>query len=273
MKEAIMESAGIMQYLSTQAVAFGLKVLVAIVIWIVGTWLIHFGTKVLRRALTAKKIDVTLVTFIASGVSVLLKVILIIAIFGYFGVETTSIAALLAGIGLAIGTMWGGLLGNLAAGAFLVLLRPFKVGDFIAAGDVMGTVKEIGFLVTTIDTMDNIRTFVGNNKMFSGNIQNFTANPYRRVDLKAQLNNGVNHAEAIMLLKEHLAKIPHVLTDPAPDVEILEFNLAGPVLAVRPYVHNDHYWQVYFDTNRVIRETFGEAKFPIPEQYLAIRNI
>ncbi len=262
-----------MQYLSTQAIAIGLKVLGAIVIWIVGTWLIRFGTKLLGRALAAKNIDVTLISYVTSGTSVLLKVILVICIFGYFGVETTSIAALLAGIGLAIGTMWGGLLGNLAAGAFLVFLRPFKVGDFVAAGDVMGTVKEIGLMVTSIDTMDNVRTYVGNNKVLSGNIQNFTTNPYRRVDLKAQLNHGVNPKEAIGLLKEHLAKIPNVLTDPTPDVEVLEFNLAGPVLAVRPYVHNDHYWQVYFDTNRVIRETFGEANFPVPEQHLALRNI
>ena len=268
-----MEGSSTMQYLSTQVVAIGLKVLGAIVIWIVGTWLIRFGTNVLRRALVSKKLDITLVSYVASGASVLLKIILIIAIFGYFGVETTSIAALLAGVGLAVGTMWGGLLGNLSAGAFLVFLRPFKVGDFVAAGDIMGTVKEMGLLVTSIDTMDNIRTYVGNSKVLSGNIQNFTANPYRRVDLKAQLNHGVNYADVGKLLKERLMKIPHVLTDPAPDVEILEFNLAGPVLAVRPYVHNDHYWQVYFDTNRIIRETFGEANFPIPEQHLALRNI
>ena len=262
-----------MQYLTTQAVALGLKVLGAIVIWIIGTWLIRFGTGILRRALTAKQVDITLVNYIASGVSVLLKIILIIALFGYFGVETTSIAALLAGIGLAVGTMWGGLLGNLAAGAFLIFLRPFKVGDFVSAGDVMGTVKEIGLLVTAIDTMDNVHTFVGNSKILGGNIQNFTTNPYRRVDLKAQLSHEGSHADAIRLLKEHLARIPHVLTDPAPDVEILEFNLAGPVLAVRPYVHNDHYWQVYFDTNRIIRETFGEANFSVPEQHLAVRNV
>jgi small conductance mechanosensitive channel len=267
-----METSSMMQYLGTQAVAIGLKVLGSIVIWIIGVWLIRFGTNLLRSALTTKHVDTTLVSYIASGVSVLLKIILIIAIFGYFGVETTSIAALLAGIGLAIGTMWGGLLGNLSAGAFLVFLRPFKVGDFVAAGDVMGTIREIGLLVTSIDTMDNVRTFVGNSKILSGNIQNFTANPYRRVDLKAQLNHGVNPADAVRLLKEHLAKIPHVLTNPAPEVEILEFNLAGPVLAVRPYTHNDHYWQVYFDTNRVIREAFGQAKFPVPEQHLALRN-
>ncbi|HMK43932.1 MAG TPA: mechanosensitive ion channel family protein [Dissulfurispiraceae bacterium] len=268
-----METSGMLQYLSTQAVAVGLKVLGAIVIWIVGTWLIRFGTNLLKQTLSARQLDVTLVTYIASGIAVLLKVILIVAIFGYFGVETTSIAALLAGIGLAVGTMWGGLLGNLAAGAFLVFLRPFKVGDFISAGDIMGTVREIGLLVTAIDTMDNIHTFVGNSKILSGNIQNFSTNPYRRVDLKAQLNHGVNPSDAMRLLKEHLAKIPHVLSDPAPDVEILEFNLAGPVLAVRPYCNNYDYWQVYFDTNRVIRETFGAANFPVPEQHVAMRNI
>jgi small conductance mechanosensitive channel len=138
-------------------------------------------------------------------------------------------------------------------------------------GGVMGTVHEVGLFVTSIDTLDNIRTFVGNNKLFSGNMQNFTANPYRRVDLKAQLNHGVDTAEAIRILKERLAKIPNVTASPAPDVEILEFNLSGPVLAVRPYVHNDHYWQVYFDTNRTIREAFGEAKFPVPEQHLVVR--
>jgi small conductance mechanosensitive channel len=106
----------------------------------------------------------------------------------------------------------------------------------------------------------------------SDTIQNFSTNPYRRVDLKAQLNHGVDHNQAIQLLKDQLAKIPNVRTDPAPDVEILDFNLAGPVLAVRPYCHTDHYWQVYFDTNKVIRESFGAAKFPVPEQHLLLRN-
>ncbi|MFZ5450124.1 MAG: mechanosensitive ion channel family protein [Thermodesulfobacteriota bacterium] len=267
-----MDYSAFTQNLLTMGVAIGLKVLGAIVVWIIGIWLIRFAANLFGRALRAREVDVTLVHYLSSGLSVLLKVVLIIAIFGYFGVQTTSIAALLAGIGLAIGAMWGGLMSNLSAGAFLIFLKPFKVGDFIDAGGVMGTVKEIGLYVTTIDTLDNIRTFVGNNKIFSGNIQNFTANPYRRVDLKAQLNHGVDHSKAVRLLKERLAQIPNVMTDPAPDVEILEFNLAGPVLAVRPYVHNDNYWQVYFDTNRVIRESFGEAQFPVPEQHLVMRS-
>ena len=258
--------------LMAKGLDIGLKVMGAIIVWIVGSWLIRLVRKMMTRAMTAKEVDVTLVKYITSAVGILLKVILVVAIFSYFGVETTTIAGLLAGVGLAIGTMWGGMLSNLAAGAFMVFLKPFKVGDFVSVGDVVGTVHEIGIFTTTIDTPDNIRTFVGNNKIFSNNIQNFTANPYRRVDLKAQLDHSVDHARAIKLLKERLAKIPNVLAEPAPDVEILEFNLAGPVLAVRPYVHNDNYWQVYFDTNRVIRESFGEAGFPVPEQHMVMRS-
>ena len=259
--------------LIARGLAIGLTVLGAIVVWIVGSWLIGFARRMLTRNLEAKEVDVTLVKYISSAVTILLKIILIVAIFSYFGVETTTVAALLAGIGIALGTMWGGMLSNLSAGAFMVFLKPFKVGDFINAGEVIGTVHEVGLLVTAIDTMDNIRTYVGNHKIFSGNIQNFTANPYRRVDLKAQLNHGVDHKEAIRLLKERLAQIPNVQSEPAPDVEILEFNLAGPVLAVRPYVHNEHYWQVYFDTNRTIREAFAEAQFPVPEEHLVLRRI
>ena len=267
-----MERNLVIQNIINQGVTVGLKVLGAIVIWIVGIWVIRIAVRMVKRALAGKGLDTTMLGYLGSTISVILKVFLIIAIFGYFGVETTSIAGLLAGIGLALGTMWGGMLANLTAGAFIVFLRPFKAGDFIDAGGVMGTVLEVGLFVTSIDTMDNVRTFVGNNKIFSGNIQNFTANSYRRVDLKAQLNHGVDTAEAIRILKERLAKIPNVAASPTPDVEILDFNLAGPVLAVRPYVHNDHYWQVYFDTNRIIREAFGEAKFPVPEQHLVVRN-
>jgi small conductance mechanosensitive channel len=196
-----------------------------------------------------------------------------VAILGFFGVETTTFAALVAAVGVAIGVAWGGLLGSFAAGAFLIILQPFRVGDFIAAGGVTGTVKEIGLFVTTLNTPDNVLTIVGNNKVFADNIQNFSANPYRRVDLVAQLNHGVDHRDAITRLKEQLARIPNVMTDPAPDVEILTFTLAGPVLAVRPYCNNAHYWQVYFDTNRTIREAFGDAHYPVPDQHYSIRSV
>jgi small conductance mechanosensitive channel len=251
---------------------FGLKIVGAIVVWIVGRMLIRMAVSLASRALETQKVDPTIVRYLGSAVSVVLTIILVVAILGFFGVETTSFAALFAAGGVAIGMAWSGLLANFAAGVFIVILRPFKVGDFISAGGVTGTVMEIGLFGTAINTPDNILTLVGNNKIFSDNIQNFSANAHRRVDLTAQLAQGTDHKAAIKLLMDKIAKLPNVLAEPAPTVEILEFTMAGPVLAVRPNCSNDHYWQVYFDTNRLIREAFGEAGFAAPAQVHVVRN-
>ncbi len=217
-----------------------------------------------QKALGKQKVDPTVLRYVGSAITVTLNIILVIGILGYLGMQTTTFAALLAAVGLAIGMAWSGLLANLAAGAFIIVLRPFKVGDFICAGGVTGTVTEIGLFATAIDTPDNVLTLVGNNKIFSDNIQNFTHNPFRRVELKAQLSGAADWKAAAALLKEKIATLPNVLAEPAVDVEILEFNLVGPVLAVRPYCHNEYYWQVYFDTNRTIKDALGEAGFPAP---------
>jgi small conductance mechanosensitive channel len=248
----------------------GFKLIGAVILWFIGRWLIGIGLNLLNRSLRTQNFDPTLISYIRSTLSGTLNIVLIVAILGFFGIETTSFAALLAAAGVAIGAAWSGLLANFAAGAFLIVLRPFRVGDFITAGGITGTVREVGLFVTAIDTPDNVLTFVGNNKLFSDNIQNFSANPYRRVDLVAQLSHDTDPKTAIALLKGQVAKIPNVLTNPAPDVEILEFNLSGPVLAVRPYCDNKDYWQVYFDTNQIIRETFGQAGFSVPEQRMRL---
>lgn len=187
-----------------------------------------------------------------------------VAILGYFGIETTTFAALIAGVGIAIGAAWGGLLSNLAAGAFLIVLKPFKVGDFVTAAGVTGTIKEIGLFATTINTPDNVLTVVGNARVFGDTIQNVSANPYRRVELKCQLAGSADHIAAMLLRRARMAAIPNVVANPAPEVEIHEFNLVGPVLAVRPFCHNDHYRQVYFDGNRAICESLATAGFPAP---------
>ncbi|MEB3192417.1 MAG: mechanosensitive ion channel family protein [Snowella sp.] len=252
--------------------AFGFKIIGAILLWFVGNWVIRFGVGLLARAMKRQLMEQTIATYTVNVLSVILKIILVVAILGFFGVETTSFAALLAAAGIAIGAAWSGLLANFAAGVFLILFRPFGVGDFITAGGVTGTVEEIGLFVTSINSMDNVKNIIGNNKIFADNIQNFSSNPYRRVELVAQLDNSVDHNDAIARLKEVLAQIANVETNPAPEVDILEFTLAGPVLAVRPYCHNDYYWQVYFDTNKVIRETFGAAGYPAPETHYHIRQ-
>ncbi len=252
--------------------AFALKILGAIAFWIVGRWLIGVAGAFIARALRSQQVDATIQTYLGSFISITLNVILVVAILGFFGIETTTFAALLAAAGIAIGAAWAGLLANFAAGAFLVVLRPFKVGDFVTAGGVTGTVDEIGLFATTVNTPDNVRAFVGNNKIFSDVIQNFSVNAHRRVDLRAQLHHSVDHTAAIALLKERMAQIPNVAKKPPPDVEILEFTAMGPVLAVRPYTDNANYWQVYFDANRCIREAFGEAGYPVPEQRVLVQG-
>ena len=261
-----------MQTATTLLTTVGLKVLGAIAIWIVGRWLISLALRLIGSALTKQKVDPTLIRYIHSAVAALLNIVLVVAILGFFGVETTSFAALLAAAGVAIGMAWSGLLSNFAGGAFLVILQPFKVGDFITAAGITGTVEAIGLFATTLNTPDNVKTIVGNGKIFGDTIQNFSANPYRRVELTAQLAHGVDPQAAIALLKPGLAQVPNVMAEPAPDVEILTFNLSGAVLAVRPYCNNAHYWQVYFDTNRLIRDTFAHAGFPVPEQHYAVRG-
>ena len=259
--------------IQTTVTGVGLSVIGAILLYIVGRWLISFAVGLVQKGLSRQKIEPTLLRFIGNTISVVLNITLVIAILGYFGVQTTSFAALLAGAGLAIGSAWGGLLANFAAGVFLVVLRPFKVGDFISAGGITGTVEEVGLFVTTVDTPDNVRTFVGNNKLFSDNIQNFTANPYRRVELSAQISGAADPKAVVAALKARIATIPNVQAKPEPDVVIASFTPAGPVLAIRPYTHNDHYWQVFFDTNMAIREVLGDGGFPAAFPVFGIQQV
>src|SRR5262249_35259100 len=180
---------------------------------------------------------VTLTKYLGSIINIALNIALVIGILGYFGVQTTSLAAMLAGAGVAIGAAWSGMLGNFAAGAFMLVLRPIKVGDFVGVAGITGTVHELGLFGTTIITPDNVMTLVGNGKIFSETILNYTALPLRRVDRLAQLAGGVDTAEAIARLKAAVAKIPNVSTTQPPEVNVIDLNLVGPVLAVRPYTH------------------------------------
>lgn len=261
-------------FLSTQGADFGLKILGAIAAWVVGRWLIALAVRLIAAALEkGKKIDATLIQYLKSIISVTLTLILVLAILDIFGVKTTSFAALLAGAGLAVGAAWSGMLGNFAAGLFLQVLRPYKVGDFISAGGTLGTVKELGLFATTILTPDNVMTVVGNNKVFGDNIQNFSAEPFRRVDCVAKVANSVDVQDAIARLRPAIAAIANVKDTPSPDIEILQFTPEGPLLCVRPYTHTDHYWQVYFDTHKAIVATFGAAGYPVPETPVVHRTV
>jgi small conductance mechanosensitive channel len=238
---------------------FALKVLSAVAIWIVGGWAIHLIRGAFGRAMRVRRVDATLTRYLDASANVLLKVLVLIAILGVLGIQTTSFAALMAAAGIAIGAAWAGMLANFAAGLFLLTFRPFKVGDVIAAGGTTGTVREIGLFVTSIDTPDQVLTYVGNNKLFADSVQNFSANPFRRVDLTAQVPSSVDLLDSIGRLRDEVRRVPNVLADPAPSVEILSYNPAGSVVTIRPYCNSEHYWQVYFDTNRVISQLYSRT--------------
>ncbi len=251
----------------------GIKIVGAFVFWVIGRWLIGVVVRAVQSGLAKQKVDPTLLRYAGSIITVTLNVVLVVGILGYFGVQTTTFAALFAAAGVAIGMAWSGLLAHFAAGAFLIVLRPFKTGDFVTVAGVTGTVREIGLFATVLDTPDNVHTTIGNNKIISDTIVNFSTNGFRRVELKCQISGAADLRAVIAKLQEKLATIPNVMKEPKPDVEILEFNLVGPVLAVRPYCHTDHYWQVYFDTNKVLKHDLAEFPAPTPAQNVNVRQL
>ena len=254
-----------MSILTGIVIPFLFKLVGGVAIWVVGGWLINFAMKLSRRALASSgNLDPSLIVYLVNFLAALLRVILVVSILGYFGVQTASFAALLAGAGLAIGAAWSGMLGNFAAGVFLMINRPFSVGDFITGGGVTGTVEEIDMFVTIVRSPGNVRLIVPNSKMFGDIIENFSANPYRRVELFAQLDNSADVGLAITLLRDAIGTVPNQYAGKSADIELLEFNERGPKLVVRPYTNNEHYWQVYFDTNRLIADVLTKAGFPVP---------
>ena len=263
-RSLMMDMQAIQVFLSTTAIEIAIKVAAAIAFWVVGRWLIGKVIGLIQAVMGRNNIDPTLTKYLGSVITVVLNITLVLGILGYFGIQTTSFAALLAGAGLAIGAAWSGLLGNFAAGAFMLVLRPFKAGDFVSVGGVVGTVHEIGLFGTTIVTPDSVMTIVGNGKIFGDTIQNFSALPVRRVERVAQLAGSVDPSDAIARLKAAVALIPNVSKEVPPEINLLDMKLEGAQIAVRPYTHNDHYWQVYFDTNEAIVRVAKEAGWPAP---------
>ena len=254
----------IQTFLGTTVTELAVKVLAAIAFWIAGRWLIGTVVSLMQAAMNRNHIDATLTKYLGSIVAIALNIALVLGILGYFGIQTTSFAAMLAGAGVAIGAAWSGMLGNFAAGAFMLVLRPFKLADFVQIGGITGTVHELGLFGTTVVTPDNVLTLVGNGKVFGDTVMNYTARPVRRVERTAQLAAGVDPLDAIERLRAAVAQIPNVAKEPAPEISVLDLNLVGPVIAVRPYTHSDHYWQVYFDTNAAILRVAREAGWPAP---------
>lgn len=248
-------------------VPFGLKVLAAIAIWIVGGMFIATFAKVVRRVLAARQFETTLINYAVSAIHVILRIVLVMGILEVCGIPTTSFAAMLGAVGVALGVAWSGLLSNFAAGIFLVVLRPFKVGDYITAAGQTGTVSDIGLVTTIITTDNNLRVIVGNNKLFSDNIVSYNVNPTRRTDLRCQIAYGVDPQVAMARLMEAIKAIPNVLETPAPSIVIQEFNATGTLIALRVHAATPNFGQVYNDVQNAVAEVCLKQGWPAPATY------
>ncbi len=254
-------------YTSVQAILVpaAMKLLAAVAIWVIGGMVIRAVLAALERAMKLQHVDATLVRYLRSFLGVVLRIALILGILGFLGLETTSFAALLAAAGIAIGTAWSGLLSNFAAGVFLVVLRPFKVGDSVQIAGVAGVVREIGLFGTGLDTPDGVHVLIGNTRVFSDNIINFSANPLRRVDLRVQLAHSADAAAVMETLRAAIGKVEHVVEAPPAVVEIIDINAIGPVLGVRPYTANAHHAKVMFDAHRMMAQLIDSKDLPAPD--------
>ena len=239
--------------LTKKAAGIGLNLLKGAAIFVVGRWAIKFAMNLMSNQMRQRKMDATIIGYAVNTITVALNIVLAIVLLSVFGIETTSFAAFIAAAGFAIGAAWGGLLGNLAAGAFLIVLRPFKTGDMISAGGVTGKVVEIGLFVTTYLTPDNVITFVGNSKILSSTVKNYSASDSRRVDMMGTLHHSDNVEATMTEVRSRLLKISNVLTAPSPEVNIHAFNEKHLTLAIRPYAHSDNYFQLQFDTVDAMR--------------------
>jgi small conductance mechanosensitive channel len=225
---------------------YGLKLVGALAVWIIGRAFIKFGLGILVARLEKQKVDHTIVGYARNTLAVALNIALAVVLMGVLGIETASFAAFIAGAGLAIGAAWSGLLSNFAAGAFLVVLRPFKVGDHVTTAGITGTILEVGLFTTTLLTQDNVRTFIGNSKVLGSILRNYHANPTRRIELIGTAHRHADLPALLLTCKEALAATPGVLATPAPEVELISFDATHLKLAIRPYTHPDSYWATLF---------------------------
>ena len=254
-------------WLSTNAVSFGVRVLTAIVIFVVGRFLIGFINKLVAKLLSRRHVDVGVQGFVKSLVSILLTVLLIVAVISQLGIETTSFAALLASAGVAVGMALSGNLQNFAGGLLILLFRPYKVGDYIECQGQGGTVREIQIFYTILVTPENKVVYLPNGPLSSGTVVNYSQEGTRRVDWTVSVEYGEDYERVARVLRELVAADERILTDPEPAFALLSLGDSSVNVVMRVWVATADYWNVYLDMNKKIYSTFNQAGigFPFPQ--------
>jgi small conductance mechanosensitive channel len=254
--------------LKTTGLEFAINVVTAIVIFYVGRMLVRLLTRGLRKVMEAQNVDPTLVSFATNLAGMVLLIFVIIAAVGALGVQTTSFIAVLGAAGLAIGLALQGSLSNFAAGVLIVLFRPYKVGDWVEAAGISGSVEDVQILTTVLKTGDNKQVIVPNAQIMGSIITNYSANDTRRVDMVIGVSYGDDLDKVRSTLKELVAAENRILEDPACTIAVSDLADSSVNFVVRPWVATADYWGVKFDLTEAIKKRFDKdgIAFPFPQQ-------
>ena len=240
------------------------KIIAALIIFVVGRWLAKRITSVFSTVLEKNKVEITLIGFLKNIVYYALLIAVIIAALNQLGVNTTSFLTVIGAAGLAIGLALKDSLSNFSSGVMLILFRPFKIGDFIDAAGVCGSVKKITIFNTEMSTPDNQKVIVPNSSIMGGVITNVTANPTRRIDLVAGISYSDDIEKARQVLEEIIASETRIISDPATTIAVAELADSSVNFVVRPWVKTDDYWNVRFALTEQIKLKFDLAGLNIP---------
>ncbi|MBQ8453815.1 MAG: mechanosensitive ion channel [Bacteroidaceae bacterium] len=257
----------LIQQVTKMGLEAGKSLLLAAVLAVAGRYVIKFINRLVARMLERRNVEPTVQSFLKSFVNITLVVLLIIMVVGTLGVNTTSLAALLASAGLAVGMALSGNLQNLAGGIILLFLKPFKVGDFIEAQGVSGIVKAIQIFHTILTTTDNKELFVPNGALSSGNITNYTKNNLRRVDFSIGVEYGTEAEKVKQVTLDLLKQDSRIMSDPAPFIAMKELGDNGVIYVIRVWTKASDYWDVFFGTTERIYTEYNKQGigFPFPQ--------
>lgn len=257
----------IVQRLIDWGINAGERIIGAIIVFVVGRFIISFLNKLINKLLSKRKIDPSIKTFVRSLSNILLTILLIVAVVSKLGVETTSFAALLASAGVAIGMALSGNLQNFAGGLIVLLLRPYKVGDLIESQGITGTVREIQIFHTILTTADNKVIYIPNGALSSGTVTNYSREATRRIEWIVGVEYGEDFEKVKKTIEDILAADGRILTDPAPTIALHALDASSVNVVTRVWVNAADYWDVYFNINKQIYAVFNREGigFPFPQ--------
>jgi small conductance mechanosensitive channel len=264
LKDIPLEASEISKLIDAYIIPWGINIILAIVIFIVGKFVVNIITNVARKLMGKAKVDTILVNFIGSIIKSILLLFVVVAALDQLGVDTTSLIALIGAAGLAIGLALQGSLQNLASGVMLIIFRPFKDGDFIEAGGAAGIVEEIGIFTTKMRSGDNKEIIMPNGELFSGMITNYSKRETRRIDMVFGIGYDDDIRKAKGIITGIIEADERILKDPAPLVAVGELGDNSVNFNVRPWVSTSDYWGVFYDLNEKIKLAFDENGISIP---------